>query len=63
MNANEKVKEFCQRKSFTDENLFVRKLRLGGLYDEQIVVVIDALDSTCKECFDSERGCQCWNDE
>ena len=59
----DKVKEFCQDESHTDENLFVRKLRAGGLSDEQIVVVIEAMESTCNECWNSRRGCQCWNDE
>jgi hypothetical protein len=63
MNANERVKEFCQGVSYTNENLFVRKLRAGGLSDEQIVVVIEAMGSTCNGCWDDERGCQCRNDE
>ena len=64
MNANERVKEFCQNVSYgSDENLFVRKLYAGGLSDEQIVIVIEAMESTCNECWDSGRGCQCWNDE
>lgn len=45
------------------ENRFVEKLRKGGLKDEHIIVVIDALDNTCYHCFDGEHNCQCGNDE
>ena len=65
MNAKDKVKEFCYEVSgaVDRDNLFVKKLRSGGLKDEQIVIVIDALDKTCHHCFDGDMGCQCWNDE
>ena len=63
MSVSEEVKDFCQSVSYNDENLFVRKLRSGGLSDEQIAIVIKAIESTCRKCWDGESGCKCWKDE
>lgn len=44
--------------------LLVQKLRRGGLNEDQIVVVIGALWTTCTECFNNEAElCHCYNDE
>ena len=43
--------------------LFVKILRDGGLDNEQIAIVINAVDSTCRECWNQESGCQCNNDD
>jgi hypothetical protein len=53
------IEKFCLGDS---SNLFVQKLRDGGLSDEHIAVVINAIKDTCNDCWDSEKGCQCWND-
>ena len=63
MNADERIAKFCQEKSYTDENLFVHKLRINGLSDEQIAIVLDAIQSTCNVCWNSGTNCRCWNDE
>lgn len=38
------------------------KLKLGGLSDEQIDMVLDAINTTCNVCWRAQVGCQCWND-
>lgn len=59
----DKIKQWCADVSYSgDDNLFITRLRSKGLNDKQIEGVIDALDSTCKECFDGDSKCQCWND-
>ena len=64
MFAKETIEKFCSGAWHSShENLFVSKLRAGGLSDEQIAVVIEAMETTCNDCWDSESGCQCWNDE
>ncbi len=64
MSEKEKILQWSEDIScVSGENTFVKKLRKGGLRDEHIIVVIDALDDTCKHCFDGESGCQCLNDE
>jgi hypothetical protein len=35
----------------------------GGLTDDQIAVVIQAIGEICNHCWDDGAGCQCWNDE
>lgn len=64
MTDKEKILQWCHEESYgIGENNFVKKLRDGGLDDQQIIVVIEALDNTCRRCFDGDGGCQCWNDE
>ena len=45
--------------------LFVRKLRSSDppMTDNQIAVVLEALETTCHSCWNADTGCQCWNDE
>jgi len=57
-----RIRAWCQERSFADDNYFVRNLR-QFLPDEQIILVLDLLDLTCSCCFDSDRACQCWNDD
>lgn len=58
------ILKWCDQVSLSmTENLFIQKLRIGGLSDSMIVSVINALETTCHHCWDSEKGCQCWNDE
>lgn len=45
------------------EKLFISKLREAELSDFQIEKVLEAIESTCNRCWDSDKGCQCWNDE
>jgi len=60
---SDKIKEWCSDVSYSCvDNLFITKLRAGGLTNEQIERVIDALDCTCAHCFDGDADCQCWND-
>ncbi len=51
------------REAKSPTTLFVRKLLAGGLSNVQIIVVLDALNSTCRHCFDGDNDCQCENDE
>lgn len=60
--AKDRIIEFCMATSLVPENLFVKKLRAGGLTDEQIVVVISALQTTCDDCLDGPNGCTCMAD-
>ena len=43
--------------------MFVAKLKDIGLSNVGIASVIETLETVCKECFDSETPCYCWNDE
>jgi len=43
--------------------LLVRKMREGGLTDDQIVIALEAITSICWSCWDADAGCFCWNDE
>lgn len=43
--------------------LFVKTLRDGGLNNEQIAIVINAVDNTCQECWNRESGCACNDDD
>lgn len=60
--AADKIKEWSKDLSGSDEVLFVKRLR-DFLSDHEIVLVLNVLDGICKECWDSDSGCQCWNDE
>lgn len=60
----EHVLKWSQEKTYSLEPpLFVRKLVDGGLTYKQILVVLNAVDTTCLSCFDGDENCQCWNDE
>ena len=63
MNTTDKIRRFCYENSFKEENLFVEKLRLAGLTNCEITTVIDAMETTCHHCWDSDKSCQCENDD
>jgi hypothetical protein len=62
--AKDKIAEFNNDHGHSREKdvLLVRKLRKSGLNDEQIAAVLTAIGDVCHECWDSERGCRCWDD-
>ncbi len=39
------------------------KHHLPSLTDEEIALAMSIATDICWSCRDSERGCQCWNDE
>ena len=41
----------------------VRKLAELGFDSREIGLVLSAVSSLCRHCWDAEEGCQCWNDE
>ncbi len=43
------------------EPVLVRKLRKISLSDEQLMLVLKAIDTTCHECWDGKANCQCKN--
>jgi len=43
------------------DTLFIKKLREANLSDEQILFVIDAIESTCNLCWDG-NGTECNDD-
>lgn len=43
--------------------LFVERLRGIGLADDQLALVLDAVETTCHHCWDADTSCPCWNDE
>ena len=59
---SERESEFIFKWCDGGENLFVHRLReIFG--DDQIVLILKIIDSTCHECWDDTNDCQCWNDE
>ena len=62
-NAPNIIKDWNREHSGRDNSVFVDRLVIGGLTDEQIVMVLQVLESVCHECWDDDLGCQCWNDE
>lgn len=42
--------------------LLVRRLQALGLYDKQILAILDIIDSTCPDCQDNDIDCRCWDD-
>ena len=46
-----------------EPSLFVRTLREKGLTDEAISKVCQTIDEICVHCWESPKGCQCWNDD
>lgn len=59
--AGEKIHKWSYGGS--EGTLFVKKLRAKNFGTEEIATILDIIDSTCKFCWDSDDGCQCWNDE
>jgi hypothetical protein len=43
--------------------LFIRRLKKAGFTEEQVLKIVTELEKICPECFDSDCGCPCWNDE
>ena len=41
---------------------FITDLR-AFLTDDEIEMVINAIDNTCHHCWDDGPRCQCWNDD
>jgi len=54
--------KWCKEQTGVDENSFIRKLR-RFLTEKEIYAITVILDSTCHECWNSDSGCPCWNDE
>ena len=44
------------------EPLLVHRLR-GRFGDADISFILDVIIGICHECWDSDRGCYCWNDD
>lgn len=61
--SKEKVEQWSRDVGWSDNCLFVRKLKQGGLNYDQILIVVDAVNTTCKHCWDDDERCQCWKDE
>ena len=60
--AELKIMAWCKKHSWVGENLFVGKLKSAGFTADQIVTVLEAIDSTCQGCWNDSPTCQCWND-
>ena len=55
-------------KEWKDDNaniapLFISRLQRAGFNGAQIEAVLQIVENTCTHCWDSDSGCQCWNDE
>jgi len=58
------IAKWCQERSQNDWNGFVDHLANQKRMPLQaILVVLDALDKFCPECFDAERPCFCSRDD
>ena len=47
----------------TQDVLLVAKLRAAGLNEDQLAAALEAIESTCKYCWNSEAGCYCTYDD
>ncbi len=65
MDNESEILNWCREESHSsdEENLFVKKLRAGGLNDDQIIIVIETLNNTCRHCFNSDLRCYCSRDD
>ena len=61
-NAHKVIEEFSQNKDYTNEVLFITRLRALGFDIVQIAKVIKAMESVCPTCYNAHSGCKCWND-
>lgn len=61
--ANATIARFNSEHYRSSDVLFVAKLKDKGLSVIDIASVIEVLESVCRECFDREAPCHCWNDE
>lgn len=57
------IREWPEGVDLGRDSLFVERLRVLGLDDQQISSVTHCINETCNECWDAESNCQCWNDE
>ena len=58
------LKEFLSLEfGFKRDPMLVSRLRKANFRPDQILEIMRIVLDTCHHCFDSERGCQCWNDE
>lgn len=63
MNDYLKIKKWVKDNSEQDELLFITKLVKGGLTYSQMCVVLNAMDTTCMYCMNSEEPCYCMRDD
>jgi len=59
----EKIRQWCQERSYTDENLLVASLRGLTLDELTVYSIIMTISEHCSDCFDGPSNCQCENDE
>jgi hypothetical protein len=62
-NMYKSIATWLQYNHFSNEPLIIKKLRLKGFNDSEILKILESYDTTCQCCMDAESGCQCWNDE
>lgn len=56
------IKEWSLDIGQKEEVLFIKLLReTAELSDQQIVLVLTAMDKTCDYCRDTTQVCNCWN--
>lgn len=63
MAAEDTIREWSQERAYKDECGFVVRLRACGFADEQIVLVLSAVDEFCHHCWDQPAGCFCDYDD
>lgn len=64
MNEPNKVITTWNRKhAYKDNSRFVDRLIISGFSTEQIITILQTVESVCHECWDSDSDCQCWNNE
>ena len=62
--AKQIIREFNENHQHRDNDcLFVQRLRAVGLNDDQVAGVLEAYDSVCRTCLDSDCGCYCPRDD
>jgi hypothetical protein len=62
MTPDEHIKKWNEDRLNGESTLFTERLK-SGLTMAQICFVLDTLDGICHDCWDRDKGCQCWNDE
>lgn len=66
MTDTEKLEEWCNDRFYFPTRsrmpYIVELMRDGGLTDEQILIALKAVNSTCVHCWDAPSGCRCWDD-
>lgn len=61
--AKQYIINWCWNKSYTAQNLFVRRLMDKGFTHLQIKSIIEVLQDTCVYCFDNDKSCYCIMDD